>query len=234
MICQILWHFRNKSFSLNLGTNGVAYSSVVQSCILFLLTVGFALHSMRMRPLDLFKIRRTEYSWLGKWSKQGVFSGLDSLIRNASYIIVVLKAMNQLNDQSLYWMANTFIWQWLLVPVLALTELLKQDISTNHPDQKYKAIVPAYVVMALLIVMFWLVTSPGWYYFISEVLNPNEDNPSTVARLVYQLMPGYAFFIISSLNGSVFYAKAKVHKMILNLSQIKKESITSVNAYLPR
>ena len=162
-----------------------------------------------------------------------MFSGLDSLIRNASYIIVVLKAMNQLNDQSLYWMANTFIWQWLLVPVLALTELLKQDSSTNHPDQKYKTIVPAYVMISIFIVLFWLVTSPGWYYFISEVLNPNEDNPSTVARLVYQLMPGYAFFIISSLNGSVFYAKAKVHKMILNLSQIKKESITSVNAYLP-
>ena len=153
-----------------------------------------------------------------------MFSGLDSLIRNASYIIVVLKAMNQLNDQSLYWMANTFIWQWLLVPVLALTELLKQDISTNHPNQMYKEIVPAYVVISLFIVMFWLVTSPGWYYFISEVLNPNEDNPSTVARLVYQLMPGYAFFIISSLNGSVFYAKGKVRKIFLNRFQIYPES----------
>lgn len=137
--------------------------------------------------------------------------------------------MNQLNDQSLYWMANTFIWQWLLVPVLALTELLKQDISTNHPEQTYKAIVPAYIMISLFIVMFWLVTSPGWYYFISEVLNPNEDNPSTVARLVYQLMPGYAFFIISSLNGSVFYAKAKVRKIFLNRFQIYPESI---NAYL--
>ena len=131
--------------------------------------------------------------------------------------------MNQLNDQSLYWMANTFIWQWLLAPVLALTELLKQDISTNHPNQMYKEIAPAYVVISLFIVMFWLVTSPGWYYFISEVLNPNEDNPSTVARLVYQLMPGYAFFIISSLNGSVFYAKGKVRKIFLNRLQIYPE-----------
>ena len=89
----------------------------------------------------------------------------------------------------------------------------------------YKEIVPAYVVISLFIVMLWLVTSPGWYYFISELLNPNEDNPSTVARLVYQLMPGYAFFIISSLNGSVFYAKGKVRKIFLNRFQIYPDSI---------
>ena len=202
------------SFSLQLGTDGVAYSSVVQSLVIFLLTFVLSLLSIGMKPWNLLKIRRNEYLWLTKWSKQGFFSGLDSLIRNTTYIIVVLKAMNQLNDQSLYWMANTFIWSWLLIPVLALSEMLKQDISTNHPAQKYDAIVPAYICISLGIIFVWIATAPGWHTFISEVLNPKEDNPSAIVKLVFQLIFGYAFFIISSLNGSVFYAKGKVNFMI--------------------
>lgn len=211
----MFYFFRDMPFSLNLGTNGVAYSSVAQSLAIFLLTFGFSLLSVEMHFCDLFRIRRNEYSWLKKWSKQGFFSGLDSLIRNSAYIFVVLKAMNELNDQSLYWMANTFIWSWLLLPVLALSEMLKQDIATNHSKKEtYKSIAPAYIFLSISILLTWIVTSPGWYTFISDVLNPKEDDPYGIAKLVYQLMPGYAFFIISSLNGSVFYAKGKVIKSL--------------------
>ena len=94
---------------MKLGTDGVAYSSVAQSLIIFLLTFVLSLLSISMKPWNLFKIRRNEYLWMTKWSKQGFFSGLDSLIRNSSYILVVLRAINQLNDQSLYWMAGADI-----------------------------------------------------------------------------------------------------------------------------
>ena len=164
-----------------------------------------------MKPWHIFKIRRYEYSWLRKWSKQGFFSGLDSLIRNSVYLIVVIRAINLLEEQSLYWIANTFIWSWLLLPVLALTEMLKQDVSTNHPAQKYDTIMPAYIHLSLGIILLWIITAPGWYTFISEVLNAADNNPSVITKLVYQLAPGYIFFIISSLNGSIFYAKGKVN-----------------------
>ena len=198
---------------MKLGTDGVAYSSVAQSLIIFLLTFVLSLLSISMKPWTLFKIRRNEYLWMTKWSKQGFFSGLDSLIRNSSYILVVLRAINQLNDQSLYWMATTFIWSWLLIPVLTTSEMLKQDVSTNHPTQKYEVIIPAYIVISLGTLVVWIATAPGWLTFISDVLKPKEDNPYDIAKLVYQLMPGYAFFIISSLNGSIFYAKAKVQRV---------------------
>ena len=193
-----------------MGTDGVAYSSIAQAFLNLFVSLIFALYSIGMKPWDLLKIKLNEFSWMTLWTKQGFFSGLDSFIRNSVYLVVVIRAMNLLEQQDLYWIANGFIWNWLLLPVLALTEMLKQDISTNHPKEKYTKIVPTYVVISLTIVFLWLVTSPGWYAFICTVLNAADKNPDVISNLVYQLMPGYVFFIVSSLNGSIFYAKGKV------------------------
>lgn len=167
-----------------------------------------------MKPWNLLTIQAKEYSWLGKWSKQGLFSALDSLIRKSVYLLIVIRAINVLDQQALYWIANMFIWGWLLLPVLALSEMLKQDVSTNHPEENYKIIVPAYCVISLMTLCVWVITAPGWYYFIVNVLNAGENNPSVIAKLVYQLMPAYAFFVISSLNSAIFIAKGKVTKHI--------------------
>ena len=158
MICSL---YRSLSFSLKLGTDGVGYSSVAQSLIIFILTVTVSLQSISMKPWHLFKILRHEYSWLNKWSKQGFFSGLDSLIRNSVYLIVVIRTINLLDEQALYWIANTLIWNWLLLPVLALTELLKQDVSTNHPEHKFETIIPVYIIISFGVIVVWMITAPG-------------------------------------------------------------------------
>lgn len=195
---------------MDLGTDGVAYSSIAQAFLTFLVSVTFALGSIGMMPWELLKIKLNEFSWMMTWTKQGLFSGLDSFIRNSVYLVVVIRAMNLLEQQDLYWIANGFIWNWLLLPVLALTDMLKQDVSTNHPKEKYGTIVPIYVSISITIVLLWAITAPGWYAFICNVLNAADKHPDVITNLVYQLMPGYLFFIVSSLNASIFYAKGKV------------------------
>ena len=66
------------------------------------------------------------FNWLKTWSQIGFYSGLESFIKNAVYLVVVLRAMNLLNEQGSYWVANTFIWSWLLLPILPLADLVKQ------------------------------------------------------------------------------------------------------------
>ena len=126
------------------------------------------------------------------------------------YLLVVLRGMNLLHEQDVYWIANNFIWSWLLLPVLSLSELLRQDVATNHPRENFKLIIPAYSVIALSVVFLWAVTTPGWYGFIVTVLNAGDRKPGVITRLVFQLMAGYLFFIISHMNRSIFYAKGKV------------------------
>ena len=197
----------------------MAYSSIAQSFLTLLVSVTFALCSIGMKSWELLKINLNEFSWMKTWTKQGLFSGLDSFIRNSVYLVVVIRAMNLLEQQDLYWIANGFIWNWLLLPVLALTEMLKQDVSTNHPEEKYGRIVPIYIAISMMIVLIWAITAPGWYAFICNVLNAADKSPDVITNLVYQLMPGYLFFIVSSLNGSIFYAKGKV---CLQMARVKK------------
>ena len=207
---NFLLNSRDLQFSLKLGTDGVAYSSIAQAFLNFLVSLSFALYSIGLRPWEMFRIKLNEFTWMKIWTKQGLFSGLDSFIRNSVYLVVVIRAMNLLEKQDLYWIANGFIWNWLLLPVLALTEMLKQDVSTNHPEEKYRLITPMYAIISLFILLLWAITAPGWYAFICSVLNAADKNPDVITNLVDQLMPGYVFFIISSMNGSIFYAKGKV------------------------
>ena len=72
------------------------------------------------------------FNWLKTWSQIGFYSGLESFIKNAVYLVVVLRAMNLLNEQGSYWVANTFIWSWLLLPILPLADLVKQVCKDSN------------------------------------------------------------------------------------------------------
>ena len=115
------------SFSFKLGVQGVAYSSLLTNLATFLLLlVLLHLHL----PLHLLTWRTCKFTWLRTWARLGLFSGLDSLVRNLTYSIVILRSMNLLEEAGTYWTATTFIWSYLLLPFLPLSEILRVDIAT--------------------------------------------------------------------------------------------------------
>ena len=114
----------NFSFSLQLGVDGVAYSNIMTeagSCLM----VSCLLFS-RLRPHRT----GTSFHWIKTWLLTGLYSGLDSLVRNLVYILVILRSMNLLASAGLYWTTNTFIWSYLLLPFLPLSEILRVDIAS--------------------------------------------------------------------------------------------------------
>ena len=82
---------------LNLGANGIAYSTICTNFILLLICLLITWIKLDFHLMDL----TSDYNfyWLKNWSRVGLFSGFDSLIRNAVYLIVVLRAINLLNEQ---------------------------------------------------------------------------------------------------------------------------------------
>ena len=44
---------------------------------------------------------------------------------------MIARIVNVVNEQETYWVANNFIWGWLLLPVIQLGELIKQECGTN-------------------------------------------------------------------------------------------------------
>ena len=85
---------------LNLGANGIAYSAVCTNIILLIICLLITWIKLDFQVMDLMS--DYNFYWLKNWSRVGLFSGFDSFIRNAVYLIVVLRAINLLNEQGDY------------------------------------------------------------------------------------------------------------------------------------
>jgi len=118
--------------------------------------------------------------------------------------------MNVIAEQGTYWVANNFIWAWLLLPVYPLTDIIKQSIATTSPS-KLKGILKPYYLVSTGIILLWLITMPGWSWFFSTVLN--VDNAQVVFRLVLILLPAYISFVYNTVADALFYAIGKTESL---------------------
>ena len=115
------------SFSLKLGVNGVGFSNIITEGANTTLLAFFIIRTLRKDwSLDW------NYKWVKEWFRIGFWSGLDSLIRNLVYMLLILRSMNLLSESGLYWTTNTFIWSYVLLPFLPLSEVLRLDISKGR------------------------------------------------------------------------------------------------------
>ena len=58
--------------------------------------------------------------------RKAVISGLESLVRNLAFMLMIVRMVNVVGEQGTFWVANNFIWGWLLYRLLQLVNLLKQ------------------------------------------------------------------------------------------------------------
>lgn len=63
-----------------------------------------------------------------QWFKVGIFSGLESLIRNLAFMLMIVRLMNVVAEQGTFWVCNQFIWSWLLLPILTLGDFKKKRL----------------------------------------------------------------------------------------------------------
>jgi hypothetical protein len=144
----------------------------------------------------------------------GLYSALDSLIRNAVYLVVVIRAMNLLEEQATYWIVNTFYWNWMLLPALPLADVLKQDVAdTSQEKLPHWRKTSAYILFSVGIFSLWAVTFPAWEPFVDSVLQ--AANPDLVVELALQLAPCYAAFVLGCLMNAVFYAQGRTEFLVL-------------------
>ena len=198
------------SFSFKLGVQGVAYSSLVTNIATFLLLLILLQSHL---PLHLLTWRTCKFTWLRTWTRLGLFSGIDSLVRNLTYSIVILRSMNLLEEAGTYWTTTTFIWSYLLLPFLPLSEVLRVKVSTSPKEQPHCAVLAPFLLLTLAIASLWLASIPGWHFVFASVLQvpKPEDNIS----LMFLLLPFYIAFMFGHLLTSVLYALGKTNLIAL-------------------
>ena len=117
-----------------------------------------------------------------------------------------------------YWIANTFIWSWLLRPILPLGgDLIQQDFGSNMNTERmtipiWKRLCP-YFLLNLIWLIFWAISYPGWFWFISKVLK--ADQPILVKQIICHLIPFYVLFTFGSIINGIFYGMGRTDILAL-------------------
>ena len=192
--------------SLNLGVNGIAYSNIIVNVLLLLVSLVL----LSKENINVFAKSRLKFSWVKEFVKVGSISGLESLVRNVAYMVMISRMVNEVGEQGVYWVANNFIWGWLLLPVLQLGELIKQEVATDEDNIRKNTL--GYLGITAIISVLWLVSVPFWKPFMANVLQ--FDDVNKLFELVLVLVGFYVLFAFQNVFDSIFYGLGKTKYML--------------------
>ncbi|MBR5216861.1 MAG: multidrug transporter [Oscillospiraceae bacterium] len=192
--------------SANLGVNGIGWSNLLVNALL--LAVLLAL--LEREGLCVFKREKLSFEWAKEFVKVGGISGIESLVRNVAYMVMIARMVNVVGEQGTYWVANSFIWGWLLLPVLQLGELIKQEVSTDRDAIGRNTL--GYFLLTAIICVLWLASIPAWKPFMAHVLGFGDVDK--LFALVLVLVGFYMLYAVQNVFDATFYGLGKTNYML--------------------
>lgn len=149
----------------------------------------------------LIGIGRVKPGFIKSWGQTGIYAGMQIFLDNFFYAVMICKMVNAVAESGNYWVANNFIWGWLLVPVHCTSEIIKKNnlekLDMNN-CWKYIIIIP----------LLWIGTMPLWKWFIGTCM---AVEASPILSIVYPNIPFYVTYIATSFIDSWFISKGKTH-----------------------
>ncbi len=190
-----------------MGVNGIAINNIVTYSLLSV--IGFLL---------LWKEKLIRPSWFGKedktrllsWLFAGSFSGAQQFIDNIVYALMVVRMVNMVSEQGNYWVANNFIWGWLLVPIMALSEIIKTDCKEKDANARRSN----YYLLTLFIICVWAISIPLWPLFLRYV--ERLENYQEIFLILLKLIPFYVAYALCIIPDSIFIGNGKTYFNTIN------------------
>ena len=192
--------------SLNLGVNGIGYSNIIVNIVLF----AISLILLSKENINVFDKVRFSFTWVKEFIKIGGISGVESFVRNLAYMLMISRMVNVVCEQGTYWVANNFIWGWLLLPVLQLGELIKQETATDKENIRKNTL--GYLSITAFITVLWFVSIPLWRPFMANILQFTDVDK--LVELVFVLVGFYILYAFQNVFDSIFYGLGKTNYML--------------------
>lgn len=197
----------------NFGVYGVAISNIVANTLLSAMCI---LLIYKQRYIRFCWFKKSDGAMFREWFKTGVFSGSQQFIDNFIYAVMVCKMVNMVAEQGNYWIANNFIWGWLLIPISALAEVVRSDCKDGYK----KLWQFNYYFIAAGSIVLWLVTIPAWMPFFRYA--QNLENATEIFAIVIKLVPFYIAYAGCVIIDNIFVGLGKtvynaVNSLIINL-----------------
>ena len=208
LLCLLLDTFLVSTLpiSANLGVNGIGYSNITVNVLLLAVSLGL----LAKEGIRVFSMAKLDFGWTKEFLKIGGISGVESLVRNVAYMVMIARMVNVVGEQGTYWVANNFIWGWLLLPVLQLGELIKQEVATDKENVRRNSL--GYFGITAAISVLWLLSIPLWKPFMANVLGFSDVDK--LFELVLLLVGFYVLYAIQNVFDSTFYGLGKTNYML--------------------
>ena len=192
--------------SANLGVNGIGISNIIVNFLLFAITMFF----LYKNGINIFNKEKMDFKWVKEFARVGGISGAESFVRNLAYMVMIARMVNVVGEQGTYWMANNFIWGWMLLPIIQLGELIKQETSTNENAVKDNTL--GYFTITAITILACCVLIPLYKPFMKYVLNYGDVDK--LFDLVMVLFGFYVLYAIQNIFDCTFYGLGKTHYML--------------------
>ena len=192
--------------SLNCGVNGIGISNIISNLILFLVS-AFMIHKY---GYNIFIQKKCSFKWMKNFIKVGGISGLESFVRNIAYMLMVSRMVNMVGEQGTYWVANNFIWGWMLLPVIQLGELIKQETAKN--EKAVKENTPGYLAITAITCILWIILIPFYKPFMAHILGYSDVDK--LFELVMVLFIFYVMYAFQNVFDATFYGRGKTDYML--------------------
>ena len=122
------------------------------------------------------------------WARTGLFSGGQVFLANLIYVMIVMKMINDVSQVGNYWLANNFIWGWLLVPMYAIGEMVKREYYNGYNR------IWNYLALTGLVLLVWLVSVPLWGVMFRDVIG--AEDADMILSILYKLVPFYVAYAL--------------------------------------
>ena len=181
---------------------GAAYSEILVNLII-------AATSIVILKIDnSVTFKKIDFALTKEWIRVGAFCGIQIFLDNFIYALMIVRMVNVVKEAGNYWVANNFIWGWLLVPVLCFTEIIKKnDLKKLRFKEVWK--------YGLFITALWVLSMSFWKVFINKAMAVDANK---ILPIVYPNIPFYLTYIVSAFIDAWFVSKGKtIYLMLISL-----------------
>ena len=197
----------------NIGIYGIAISNIIVNTVLAIAGYVILYLQKYIKPCWFSK---SDLPVLKEWGKVGVFSGVQQFVDNLIYAVMICKMVKMVAEQGNYWIANNFIWGWLLIPITALAEVIRNDCKDGYTKLNQFN----YYFITAVVIVIWALTIPLWTPFYKNV--ENLSNAHEIFLITIKLTPFYIAYAGCAIIDNIFIGLGKtiysaINSLIINL-----------------
>ncbi len=195
---------------LNIGVNAIAYTNMIVQSTLFMLMLVIVFKMFEIKPKKFLSY--INFNSVKEWWKQGSLSALESFVRNAVFAVMILKIVNEVGESGNFWVMMSFMWGWILLPVIALGDVIKNESSQDikNISKNFKG----YMILTTLLVIVWILLIPLYKPFLDNILGLDGDNLMKVYSLSLISLGFYIAFAYNNVIDSICYGIGKVNLLL--------------------